>query len=65
MRPLLATSIFLLSLSCATQRAGTPAAAVGAEEGGTLPFIESDYARALGEARARGVPLFVDAWAPW
>ena len=30
-----------------------------------LPFIENDYARALAEARARRVPLFVDAWAPW
>jgi tetratricopeptide (TPR) repeat protein len=30
-----------------------------------LPFIENDYARALSEARARGVPLFIDAWATW
>jgi tetratricopeptide (TPR) repeat protein len=30
-----------------------------------LPFIEDDYARALAEAKARNVPLFVDAWAPW
>jgi tetratricopeptide (TPR) repeat protein len=30
-----------------------------------LPFIDDDYGRALSEARARGVPLFVDAWAPW
>jgi len=28
-------------------------------------FIEDDYGRALAEARARGLPLFVDAWAPW
>lgn len=28
-------------------------------------FIENDYARALSEARIRGVPLFIDAWAPW
>lgn len=28
-------------------------------------FIENDYARALSEARTRGVPLFIDAWAPW
>ncbi len=31
----------------------------------SLPFIEDDYARALAEARARKLPLFVDAWAPW
>lgn len=30
-----------------------------------LSFIENDYARALADARARHVPLFVDAWAPW
>lgn len=30
-----------------------------------IRFIEDDYGRALAEARARGVPLFVDAWAPW
>lgn len=31
----------------------------------SLSFIEDDYARALAEARARALPLFVDAWAPW
>ncbi len=30
-----------------------------------LPFIEDDYARALSEARAKKVPLFIEAWAPW
>jgi tetratricopeptide (TPR) repeat protein len=30
-----------------------------------LSFIEDDYARALAEARAKKVPLFVDAWATW
>jgi hypothetical protein len=30
-----------------------------------LPFIEDDYARALAEARARRLPLFIEAWAPW
>jgi len=33
--------------------------------GEVLPFIEDDYARALTEARARKVPLFIEAWAPW
>ena len=27
--------------------------------------IADDYPRALAEARKRGVPLFVDAWAHW
>ena len=30
-----------------------------------LPFLSDDYARALGEARARELPLFIEAWAPW
>jgi len=28
-------------------------------------FIEDDYARAIAEARARALPLFIDTWAPW
>ena len=39
------------------------AAPLGA--GPNLPFIEDDYARALGEARSRKLPLFVESWAPW
>ena len=30
-----------------------------------LPFVEDDYPKALAEARARKLPLFVEAWAPW
>ena len=30
-----------------------------------LPFIEDDYAKALSEARARKLPLFIENWAPW
>ena len=30
-----------------------------------LPFIEDDYPKALAEARARQLPLFIEAWAPW
>lgn len=30
-----------------------------------LPFIDDDYARARAEARARELPLFIEAWAPW
>jgi hypothetical protein len=33
--------------------------------GEVLPFIEDDYPRALAQARARQVPLFVESWAPW
>ena len=30
-----------------------------------LPFVEDDYPKALAEARARKLPLFIEAWAPW
>jgi hypothetical protein len=30
-----------------------------------LPFIDDDYDRALAEARARDLPLFIETWAPW
>ena len=30
-----------------------------------LPFINDDYAKAVAQARARKVPLFIEAWAPW
>jgi hypothetical protein len=30
-----------------------------------LPWIEDDYGRALEDARAKKLPIFVEAWAPW
>lgn len=30
-----------------------------------LPFIENDYPKAIARAKAKNLPLFVDAWAPW
>jgi hypothetical protein len=49
---LLATSVLVAALAPA------PAHKV-------LPFIEDDYPKALQEARARKLPLFIEAWAPW
>jgi hypothetical protein len=37
---------------------------LGAAES-VLPFIKDDYAKAVAEAKAKNVPIFVDAWAPW
>ncbi|HEU4385708.1 MAG TPA: hypothetical protein VFR85_19640 [Anaeromyxobacteraceae bacterium] len=39
------------------------AAALGAQ--GAPARVENDFAAALAAARARQVPIFVDAWAPW
>jgi hypothetical protein len=30
-----------------------------------LPILNDDYARAHAEAVKRGVPIFVEVWAPW
>jgi hypothetical protein len=30
-----------------------------------LRFINDDYPKALRAAKAKNVPLFVEAWAPW
>ncbi|MGZ7039431.1 MAG: hypothetical protein ACXVJO_14755 [Thermoanaerobaculia bacterium] len=30
-----------------------------------LPFIDNDYSKAVAQAKAKNVPLFVDVWAPW
>ena len=32
---------------------------------GPLPFIDDDYPRAVAEAKAKNLPLFIEAWAPW
>ena len=39
--------------------------AAAVPEKSALPFIENDYAKALSVARAKKLPIFADAWAPW
>jgi hypothetical protein len=31
----------------------------------SLPWVEDDYSKAVTQARAKNVPIFVEAWAPW
>ena len=50
--------------------AGAPAGAAAAAAPAparpmVVPFIQDDYARALNEAKAKKLPLFIEAWAPW
>jgi len=33
--------------------------------GAIVPFIADDYPQALAQARARHLPIFLEAWAPW
>jgi hypothetical protein len=42
-----------------------PLLVLASETRAFLPFIDDDYSRALAEARARHVPIFLEAWAPW
>jgi hypothetical protein len=59
-------SLFIVGLlACTASRTSGLEASAAAHQGAPLPFIEDDYERALAEAKAKGVPLFVDIWAPW
>jgi hypothetical protein len=52
--------LLLLAASLSTASLAAPKAAQEA-----LPFLENDYPAALAQAKSRGVPVFVDVWAPW
>ncbi len=56
-------SILLATIACSTQRPAISSSTESKAE--ALPFIEDDYPRGIAEARARKIPLFVEAWAPW
>jgi hypothetical protein len=43
----------------------TAVTAAAAKHAMAVPFLEDDYGKALAEARARKVPIFIEAWAPW
>ena len=55
----LALAAALLALAPAHAGAVTPGA------GPALGWIADDYARALAQARARKLPIFIESWAPW
>ncbi|QRK10167.1 thioredoxin family protein [Archangium violaceum] len=60
------SSLFLVGLlGCSAARTPAVSEPPAARAQAPLPFIEDDYVRALAEAKARGLPLFVDTWAPW
>ena len=56
----------LLFLVLAALSAAVPASAA-ARLGGVpvLPFRADGYDSALAAAKARGLPVFVESWAPW
>ncbi len=55
----------LLALASALAVPSAPAVSRPSAPRMVLPFIQDDYARALAQARARKVPLFIESWAPW
>jgi hypothetical protein len=57
-------SILLLGAAAGVARSESSAGAA-AGPSMVLPFIHDDYPKALAEARARKVPLFIETWAPW
>jgi len=66
MRAMRARSVSAIRLLCALG-ALLPGGASGAATSPriVLPFIADDYTKAVAEARARKVPLFIESWAPW
>ena len=66
-------TLLLLALAGAIALAASSAPAATSRAGAksrvkarpVVPFIQDDYAKALAQARARKVPLFIEAWAPW
>lgn len=67
MRTHLSSLLVVGLLACTASRTNAPEGASAAEshQKSVLPFIEDDYAAALAQAKEKGVPLFVDTWAPW
>ena len=51
----------LLALAAASAFLGVGSA----ESRPAVPFIADDYPGALAQARAKKLPIFVEAWAPW
>ena len=64
--PLLKTAALLAALLVPSLGAAAATkAAKSAPAGHVLPWIEDDLTRAITEAKARKLPIFVESWAPW
>jgi hypothetical protein len=62
---LLMLALLVLPLSVAMSASAPKSPGAKPARKPAVPFLQNDYPRALEEARARGVPIFIDAWAPW
>lgn len=61
---LLAAALVAPWVAAAAPAAGS-AAPTGPGTHSGVRWTSDDYLKALSEAKARKVPIFVDAWAPW
>jgi len=61
---MLVRGVSAIGLLCALG-ALTPGSGAATTARTVLPFIADDYTKAVAEARARKVPLFIESWAPW
>ncbi|HEY0142957.1 MAG TPA: hypothetical protein VGF48_18815 [Thermoanaerobaculia bacterium] len=39
--------------------------ALSATAAETLPFVKDDFPKAVALSKAKNIPIFVEAWAPW
>ncbi len=61
----LALALLALVATAAAARPAVAATRDDRADSRPLPFLSDDYGRALADARARSLPLFIEAWAPW
>jgi hypothetical protein len=54
-----------VTLVAAAASEGAVLSAHRAAVGPVLPWIDDDLTRAMAEAKARKLPIFVESWAPW
>lgn len=60
-----ATAALAAGSAPAAHGAPSHAARAAGHDAAVVPFIDDAYTQAVAEARARKVPIFVEAWAPW
>jgi len=57
--------VALLAGPASATSTATKSAASAKQPAMVMPWIEDDYGKAISEAKARKVPIFVESWAPW
>jgi len=60
-----ASLIALLAGPANATSTATKSSASAKQTAMVMPWIEDDYGKAISEAKARKVPIFVESWAPW